>query len=198
VRFAAVGQISCLSQSQSQLQFLFLVHNHVFTSDWLLWKERLCTPAECNECQLVRVENCRRAEASLQERDEMVKYVEQEVDRVKGLFSQKERRLTVERDAGLEAAAVARRELDRTLEELAGVRQVATAAEGRQASAEAGAAAAVREAERLAAVAEGAVRRASSVEGEMRLLLAAFQEEKAASSAKAAQLQAVLKQWGTG
>ena len=40
----------------------------------------------------------------VQEKDQMLKYVEEEVDRVKGLFEQKEARLTSERDSAKQAA----------------------------------------------------------------------------------------------
>ena len=45
-----------------------------------------------------------------QEKDQMLKYVEEEVDRVKGLFEQKEARLTSERDSAKTAAQQLARE----------------------------------------------------------------------------------------
>lgn len=46
----------------------------------------------------------------IQEKDQMLKYVEEEVDRVKGLFEQKEARLTSERDSAKQAAQQLARE----------------------------------------------------------------------------------------
>jgi len=46
----------------------------------------------------------------VQEKDQMLKYVEEEVDRVKGLFEQKEARLTSERDSAKQAAQQLARE----------------------------------------------------------------------------------------
>ena len=132
----------------------------------------------------------------MKERDEMVKYVEQEVDRVKGLFSQKEARLSASVTAAREAAEHAAGERSRAVEQLAEARRAAAAAATRVAEAEEGLAAAVQEGERLQGVADAATGRTAAVEAEMRLLLTAFEQEKAASSAKAAQLQAVLQQWG--
>ena len=53
-----------------------------------------------------------KADSSLvvQEKDQMLKYVEEEVDRVKGLFEQKEARLTSERDSAKQAAQQLARE----------------------------------------------------------------------------------------
>ena len=54
----------------------------------------------------------------MQEKDQMLKYVEEEVDRVKGLFEQKEARLTGERDSAKQAAqqlAAEREELTQKL-----------------------------------------------------------------------------------
>ena len=57
----------------------------------------------------------------LQEKDKLLKYVSEEVDRVKGLFEQKEVRLTGERDAAKQAAqqlATERGQLEGRLREL--------------------------------------------------------------------------------
>lgn len=56
-----------------------------------------------------------------QEKDKLLKYVSEEVDRVKGLFEQKEVRLTGERDAAKQAAqqlATERGQLEGRLREL--------------------------------------------------------------------------------
>jgi len=63
----------------------------------------------------------------VQEKDQMLKYVEEEVDRVKGLFEQKEARLTSERDSAKQAAQQLAREqgeLTQKLQQLPGALEV--------------------------------------------------------------------------
>ena len=72
----------------------------------------------------------------VQEKDQMLKYVEEEVDRVKGLFEQKEARLTSERDSAKQAAQQLAREqgeltrklqhLQQDLQQLPGALEVTT------------------------------------------------------------------------
>ena len=56
--------------------------------------------------------------AFMQEKDQMLKYVEEEVDRVKGLFEQKEARLTSERDSAKAAAQQLAREQEELTQKL--------------------------------------------------------------------------------
>jgi hypothetical protein len=127
----------------------------------------------------------------------MVKYVEHEVDRVKALFGQKERRLIAGHNESEQRVCMLEAEVDKAAADLKIAHAAAQEAQAVAKGAEAERVALGREVEQLRGVAEAARGRVAVVEDEMRLLLAAFEEEKAASNAKAAQLQAVLREWGS-
>lgn len=135
---------------------------------------------------------CRRVQATLKERDDMLKEVETGMDQVKELYGRKVDRVERERRAALAHCEDLQRQTDRA---------EAAAKEAREHSQQANAEAekcrerAVAEAERLAAAARAADARVHEVEMEMRALLEAFEKERAATAAKAAQLQEVIKAW---
>ncbi|PNH07526.1 Leucine-rich repeat and coiled-coil domain-containing protein 1 [Tetrabaena socialis] len=148
------------------------------------------------------------AQEAVAEKDRMIKYVEEEVDRVKGLLENREQRLRDQRDAargdaeaalaGRDAAAarladaLARGErLAREVEHARGqLEDAAVQLEAqRRAAAEAGgeAAAAGAEAARLGA-------RVAEVEEEMRGLLVAVERQKASAAHKMKQLASLLQE----
>ncbi|BDA41828.1 probable centriolin at N-terminal half [Coccomyxa sp. Obi] len=132
----------------------------------------------------------------LEEKDEMLKYVVEEVDRVKGLFEEKEQRLIKERDdvqkeaaarvaaARSEAASAAARAID--LEARLGT--YPQQLEAAQAQAKAADEAAAQQREEAAR----AGRRVLEVEKEMCALLNAMERQKKASALKMQQLASVV------
>ncbi|KAK9835685.1 hypothetical protein WJX74_005864 [Apatococcus lobatus] len=132
--------------------------------------------------------------ASLKEKDQMLKWVEEEVDRVKGMFEEKEKRLTADaqaaqRDAeaakvSQKSSAAAQHEAENQLRTIAeqlqkereGVKSVKAQLVGSQAEA------------------ARACGRVVQVEHEMRKLLSAMERQKSASAAKMKQLAIVLSE----
>jgi chromosome segregation ATPase len=140
-------------------------------------------------------QSCRKTQAALKERNEMFKELERGIDEVNALYSKKEKRLEGERDAAKQELRSAQEELDKTLSALETAQANAAAAvEGREEAASE-AEASRKEAKMSFDGARKAEGRLKEVEAEMRVLLDAFEEEKAANAAKAAQLSAILQAW---
>lgn len=122
----------------------------------------------------------------------MLREVEQGMDQVKGLYGKKVEKLERDRNDAMvqckDLQADVQREHARFEDAQAQAREHEEAAKRAQAAVAA-------EAEKCKHVRSEAERRVHEVEKEMRLLLQAFEDERAASAAKAAQLADVLKAW---
>ena len=68
----------------------------------------------------------------LQDRDEMVRYVTEEVDRVRDLFQAKEHKLSVDRDAAKEEVAASMKQCSSLNEELTSLKRPASGSQGRE------------------------------------------------------------------
>ncbi|GFR43792.1 hypothetical protein Agub_g4909 [Astrephomene gubernaculifera] len=150
----------------------------------------------------------RTATEEVVEKDRVIKYVEEEVDRVKGLFEKREQRLRDERDAAradAEMAAAARDTAEARLAE-SGARLERLARELEHARGQLEDAAAQLEEQQRAAVQaeeQAAARgvevqrltaRVAEVEGEMRQLLEAVERQKVSSAHKMRQLASLLQE----
>lgn len=122
----------------------------------------------------------------------MLKEVETGMDQVKELYGRKVDRVERERREALEQCSDLQRLLDK-----AEVAAKAAREEVHQelSTARSSHAAAAAEAERHCAAARAAEARAVEVENEMRVLLEAFERERAQSASRAQQLQDVIKLW---
>jgi chromosome segregation ATPase len=134
----------------------------------------------------------RKLRETVKERDNMLKEVERGMDQVKDLYGRKVDRVERERQEAMDqcsdlqhqfdmseaAAKAAREELQKEL------------ADARSSLSEA-----ISDTDRHRAAARAAEARVTEVENEMRLLLEAFERERAQSASRAQQLQDVIKLW---
>lgn len=135
---------------------------------------------------------CRTAKTAVKERDSMLKEVEKGMDQVKELYGKKVDRVEREKTEALLQCKDLEQELQTVQSRLD--HAISESKEHEGAAQQARVAVVAEEDKRKHEVAQ-ADARVSEVEKEMRLLLQAFEEERAASAAKAAQLADVLKAW---
>ena len=122
----------------------------------------------------------------------MLKEVETGMDQVKELYGRKVDRVERERREALEQCS----DLQRQVDKAEGAAKAAREEIHKELStARSSQAAAAAEAERHRAAARVAEARALEVENEMRVLLEAFERERAQSASRAQQLQDVIKLW---
>lgn len=122
----------------------------------------------------------------------MLKEVEQGMDQVKDLYGKKVERVEREKSEAVRQCKELELDLQRVQSRLSDAIQHSR--EHEAVAEQARAAVTAEEDKRKQAVAQ-ADARVKEVEKEMRLLLQAFEDERAASAAKAAQLADVLKAW---
>lgn len=135
---------------------------------------------------------CRAAKAAVKERDAMLREVEQGMDQVKELYGKKVEKVERDRNDAVLQCKDLQADLQR---EHARLEDAQAQAREHEDSAKKAQAAVATEGERCKHAVAEAEKRVHEVEKEMRLLLQAFEDERAASAAKAAQLADVLKAW---
>eukprot|EP00884_Botryococcus_braunii_P023343 jgi/Botrbrau1/9693/Bobra.0201s0023.1 len=132
-------------------------------------------------------------EQDLKEKDAMLRYVDEEVQRVKDMFREKEQTLIVERDAAQAKGEAAQTDLASLRPRIAMLEsQLASLPQELEAE-RAKAKLATDSEARAKEEAAAAGKRQRQVEGEMRALLTSLERQKAASAAKVKQLASVIQ-----
>eukprot|EP00898_Chlorokybus_atmophyticus_P008940 jgi/Chlat1/9047/Chrsp94S08316 len=122
--------------------------------------------------------------AKLKEKDDMLSYVSEEVDRVKGMFEQREKALTNDRDEALKSKKAIEEELSANTRLIASKDEAIAALQQQLEVSRT----------QLASVSEECKAQVRAVEDEMRELLAAMEKQKQSSAAKIQQLSVMFEE----
>ena len=144
------------------------------------------------------VEELRVAQAAIRDKDDMLRFVEGEVDRVKTLFEEKGRRLRAEKDAAERDAEAARRAMTSSEAQLRASEETITRLRDDVARLQASGTTWQRRAEQAEGDTTVARRKVQETEHEMRDLLVQLEKERENASRRMRQLGAVLGELQSG